>query len=164
MSLHTHTHTYTCTKSHPLRSRFTRPEHLGSSAKIKCSGCHSYQESTKQLTMKKLPIVACFHVKVRVWPRPETFWGTTVMRAVFSFPCSFSEVRAFSQTAPQDHDLRVLPAGAGHDAVHGLQVSVNSKQWRRFQSGSSSSKEEEKHTAVNAPSLFGWICGPKGRV
>lgn len=44
--------------------RFTRPEHLGSSAKIKCSGCHSYQESTKQLTMKKLPIVACFHLKV----------------------------------------------------------------------------------------------------
>lgn len=47
-----------------LRCRFTRPEHLGSSAKIKCSGCHSYQESTKQLTMKKLPIVACFHLKV----------------------------------------------------------------------------------------------------
>lgn len=47
-----------------LRCRFTRPEHLGSSAKIKCGGCHSYQESTKQLTMKKLPIVACFHLKV----------------------------------------------------------------------------------------------------
>jgi len=44
--------------------RFTRPEHLGSSAKIKCSHCHSYQESTKQLTMKKLPLVACFHLKV----------------------------------------------------------------------------------------------------
>ncbi|KAK2149381.1 hypothetical protein LSH36_454g00029 [Paralvinella palmiformis] len=43
--------------------RFTRPEHLGSSAKIKCSKCHSYQESTKQLTMKKLPLVACFHLK-----------------------------------------------------------------------------------------------------
>ncbi|RVE55648.1 hypothetical protein OJAV_G00234070 [Oryzias javanicus] len=43
--------------------RFTRPEHLGSGAKIKCSGCHSYQESTKQLTMKKLPVVACFHLK-----------------------------------------------------------------------------------------------------
>ncbi|XP_045065691.1 ubiquitin carboxyl-terminal hydrolase 22-like isoform X3 [Coregonus clupeaformis] len=43
--------------------QFTRPEHLGSGAKIKCSGCHSYQESTKQLTMKKLPIVACFHLK-----------------------------------------------------------------------------------------------------
>uniref|UniRef100_A0A8C6KPY2 Ubiquitin carboxyl-terminal hydrolase n=1 Tax=Nothobranchius furzeri TaxID=105023 RepID=A0A8C6KPY2_NOTFU len=43
--------------------RFTRPEHLGSNAKIKCGGCHSYQESTKQLTMKKLPIVACFHLK-----------------------------------------------------------------------------------------------------
>lgn len=44
--------------------RFTRPEHLGSSAKIKCSRCLSYQESTKQLTMKKLPIVASFHLKV----------------------------------------------------------------------------------------------------
>ncbi|XP_023932520.1 ubiquitin carboxyl-terminal hydrolase 22-like [Lingula anatina] len=43
--------------------RFTRPEHLGSSAKIKCGKCHSYQESTKQLTMKKLPVVACFHLK-----------------------------------------------------------------------------------------------------
>ncbi|XP_027990797.2 ubiquitin carboxyl-terminal hydrolase 51 [Eptesicus fuscus] len=42
---------------------FTRPEHLGSGAKIKCSSCQSYQESTKQLTMKKLPIVACFHLK-----------------------------------------------------------------------------------------------------
>ncbi|XP_003135158.1 ubiquitin carboxyl-terminal hydrolase 51 [Sus scrofa] len=42
---------------------FTRREHLGSSAKIKCSSCQSYQESTKQLTMKKLPIVACFHIK-----------------------------------------------------------------------------------------------------
>ncbi|XP_074648440.1 ubiquitin carboxyl-terminal hydrolase 22-like [Tubulanus polymorphus] len=43
--------------------RFTRPEHLGSSSKIKCSSCHNYQESTKQLTMKKLPVVACFHLK-----------------------------------------------------------------------------------------------------
>lgn len=43
--------------------RFTRPEHLGSSAKIRCSRCVSYEESTKQLTMKKLPLVACFHLK-----------------------------------------------------------------------------------------------------
>lgn len=44
--------------------QFTRAEHLGSGAKIKCNNCDSYQESTKQLTMKKLPIVACFHLKV----------------------------------------------------------------------------------------------------
>ena len=43
--------------------RFTKPEHLGSTAKIKCSTCKAYQESTKQLTMKKLPIVASFHLK-----------------------------------------------------------------------------------------------------
>lgn len=44
-------------------NRFTRPEHLGSGAKIKCNRCHSYQESTKQLTLNKLPIVCCFHLK-----------------------------------------------------------------------------------------------------
>ncbi|XP_067005942.1 ubiquitin carboxyl-terminal hydrolase 22 isoform X2 [Anabrus simplex] len=43
--------------------RFTRAEHLGSSAKIKCNNCQSYQESTKQLTMKTLPVVASFHLK-----------------------------------------------------------------------------------------------------
>lgn len=43
--------------------RFTRQEYLGSAAKIKCSKCQSYQESTKQLSMKKLPIVASFHLK-----------------------------------------------------------------------------------------------------
>ncbi|XP_014670712.1 PREDICTED: ubiquitin carboxyl-terminal hydrolase 22-like isoform X2 [Priapulus caudatus] len=43
--------------------RFTRAEHLGSSAKIKCNACQINRESTKQLTMKKLPLVACFHLK-----------------------------------------------------------------------------------------------------
>lgn len=43
--------------------RFTRPEHLGSGSKIKCSNCNAYQESTKQLSMHTLPIVASFHLK-----------------------------------------------------------------------------------------------------
>ena len=47
--------------------RFTKPENLGSSAKIKCANCNSYQESTKQLSMRKLPIVASFHLKVCVF-------------------------------------------------------------------------------------------------
>jgi hypothetical protein len=44
--------------------RFTRPENLGSNAKIKCNMCNTHRESSKQLTVKKLPIVACFHLKV----------------------------------------------------------------------------------------------------
>lgn len=43
--------------------RFTRPENLGSESKIKCAKCKSLQESTKRLTVKKLPIVTCFHLK-----------------------------------------------------------------------------------------------------
>uniref|UniRef100_A0A0M3JAT8 ubiquitinyl hydrolase 1 n=1 Tax=Anisakis simplex TaxID=6269 RepID=A0A0M3JAT8_ANISI len=43
--------------------RYIRPEQLGSSAKIKCARCETYEESTKQLTLKTLPMVACFHLK-----------------------------------------------------------------------------------------------------
>jgi len=43
--------------------RFTQAEHLGSGAKITCSKCNAPQESTKQLTMQKLPVVASFHLK-----------------------------------------------------------------------------------------------------
>lgn len=41
---------------------FTKAEHLGRE-KIMCENCGSKQESTKQLTIKKLPIVATFHLK-----------------------------------------------------------------------------------------------------
>uniref|UniRef100_A0A0N5AAC7 Ubiquitin carboxyl-terminal hydrolase n=1 Tax=Syphacia muris TaxID=451379 RepID=A0A0N5AAC7_9BILA len=43
--------------------RYVRPEQLGSTAKIKCSQCETYEESTKQLTLQTLPLVACFHLK-----------------------------------------------------------------------------------------------------
>uniref|UniRef100_A0A915MTB6 Ubiquitin carboxyl-terminal hydrolase n=1 Tax=Meloidogyne javanica TaxID=6303 RepID=A0A915MTB6_MELJA len=46
----------TCTKC-----GFVRAENLGT--KIKCERCGTYEISTKQLTLRKLPIVACFHLK-----------------------------------------------------------------------------------------------------
>ncbi|KAJ6219774.1 hypothetical protein RDWZM_005586 [Blomia tropicalis] len=48
---------------HDCLSLYTRTEHLGSSAKIRCSKCGINQESTKRLSFKKLPIVASFHLK-----------------------------------------------------------------------------------------------------
>lgn len=44
---------------------FTRTEYLGSTAKIRCNNCDSYQESTKQLTLKRAPTVITFHLKVK---------------------------------------------------------------------------------------------------
>lgn len=43
--------------------RFTGAEVLGSNSKIFCEGCQLNQESTKQFTMKTLPVVLCFHLK-----------------------------------------------------------------------------------------------------
>ncbi|XP_065899695.1 ubiquitin carboxyl-terminal hydrolase 22-like isoform X2 [Dysidea avara] len=48
---------------HECLNRFTCVESLGSESKINCDRCHSYQESTKRLTIRKLPIIICFHLK-----------------------------------------------------------------------------------------------------
>lgn len=42
---------------------FTRPEKLGSDQKFFCQHCQVRQESLKQMSIKKLPLVSCFHIK-----------------------------------------------------------------------------------------------------
>ncbi|KAL6534908.1 hypothetical protein OROGR_013583 [Orobanche gracilis] len=42
---------------------FTRPERLGSDQKFFCQQCQVRQESLKQLSIRKLPLVSCFHIK-----------------------------------------------------------------------------------------------------
>lgn len=44
-------------------SKFTKKEQLGYASKINCKKCGKRQESTKQLTISRLPIVACLHLK-----------------------------------------------------------------------------------------------------
>ncbi|KAL2929732.1 Ubiquitin carboxyl-terminal hydrolase 22 [Bienertia sinuspersici] len=43
--------------------RFTRPERLGADQKFFCQQCQVRQESLKQMSIRKLPLVSCFHVK-----------------------------------------------------------------------------------------------------
>ncbi|XP_017605375.1 ubiquitin C-terminal hydrolase 22-like [Gossypium arboreum] len=43
--------------------RFTRAEKLGSDQKFFCQKCQVRQESLKQMSIRKLPLVSCFHVK-----------------------------------------------------------------------------------------------------
>eukprot|EP00899_Mesostigma_viride_P006580 jgi/Mesvir1/15923/Mv08247-RA.1 len=43
--------------------RFVRPERLGPSAKFYCKRCCCWQESLKQMSVKQLPLVLCFHMK-----------------------------------------------------------------------------------------------------
>lgn len=44
-------------------SRFTEPELLGSSSKMFCSTCASRQEAMKQMSIRTLPPIVCFHFK-----------------------------------------------------------------------------------------------------
>ncbi|KAK8520452.1 hypothetical protein V6N12_004390 [Hibiscus sabdariffa] len=43
--------------------RFTRAEKLGSDQKFFCQKCQVRQESLKQMSIRKLPLVSCFHIK-----------------------------------------------------------------------------------------------------
>jgi hypothetical protein len=43
--------------------RFVRPERLGPGAHWRCSACGSTSEALKQLSIRRLPLVLCFHVK-----------------------------------------------------------------------------------------------------
>nr|XP_010927357.1 ubiquitin C-terminal hydrolase 22 [Elaeis guineensis]XP_019708103.1 ubiquitin C-terminal hydrolase 22 [Elaeis guineensis] len=43
--------------------RFTRPERLDSDQKFFCQHCKIRQESLKQMSIRKLPLVTCFHIK-----------------------------------------------------------------------------------------------------
>ncbi|XP_020265798.1 ubiquitin carboxyl-terminal hydrolase 22-like isoform X2 [Asparagus officinalis] len=42
---------------------FTRPEKLGSDQKLHCQNCQIKQDSVKQMSIRKLPLVLCFHIK-----------------------------------------------------------------------------------------------------
>ncbi|KAM0059735.1 putative ubiquitinyl hydrolase 1 [Helianthus debilis subsp. tardiflorus] len=42
---------------------FTRPEKLGSDQKLYCENCRERHESVKQMSIKRLPLVLCLHVK-----------------------------------------------------------------------------------------------------
>ncbi|KAK8966106.1 Ubiquitin carboxyl-terminal hydrolase 22 [Platanthera guangdongensis] len=42
---------------------FTRPEKLGSDQKLNCQNCRVKRDSVKQMSIRRLPLVLCFHVK-----------------------------------------------------------------------------------------------------
>lgn len=42
---------------------FTRPEKLGSDQKFYCKNCQEKQDSLKQMSIRKLPLVLCLHMK-----------------------------------------------------------------------------------------------------
>lgn len=92
--------------------RFTRPEHLGSSAKIKCGSCQSYQESTKQLTMNKLPVVACFHFKRFEHSAKQRRKITTFIS--FPLELDMTPFMASSKESRMNGQLQ-LPTSSGND-------------------------------------------------
>ncbi|KAL3744353.1 hypothetical protein ACJRO7_013595 [Eucalyptus globulus] len=53
----------TSAKSHHSCNGEAEPERLGSDQKLFCQQCQVSQESLKQMSIRKLPLVSCFHIK-----------------------------------------------------------------------------------------------------
>lgn len=65
---------------------FTRPEKLGSDQKLYCQHCQVKRDSLKQMSIRRLPLVLCFHIK-----RFEHSWIKKMSRKIdkyLQFPVS----------------------------------------------------------------------------
>ena len=99
--------------------RFTRPEKLGSEAKIRCSNCQSYQESTKQLSMKKLPVVVCFHFK-----RFEHYTKSKKISTLIPFPEELDMTPFMASTVKENNNSK-KSLGLSQDNRYSLFAVVN---------------------------------------
>ncbi|KAK9497330.1 hypothetical protein O3M35_004669 [Rhynocoris fuscipes] len=94
---------------------FTRAEVLESSS-IRCSTCQTYQESTKQLTFKTLPVVIVIHLK-----RFEHINGKRKKKSMYvSFPMELDMSRFTSNLRNQAH----LPSSTNSDNRYTLYAVV----------------------------------------
>lgn len=99
--------------------RFTRPEKLGSEAKIRCSNCQSYQESTKQLSMKKLPVVVCFHFK-----RFEHYAKSKKIDTLIPFPEEL-DMTPFMAATVKENNNTIKSVGLCMENLYSLFAVVN---------------------------------------
>ena len=130
-------------------NRFTQAEHLGSMSKIRCdnhvkarrlslilcaidnfrcSKCNSHQESTKQLTMQKLPVVASFHLKRWKDQSATKFKCNKTLFSYLLLPHSNSsaiklnnvsfQVRTLLAAAQENHNKGRFPWNCWHESLH----------------------------------------------
>ncbi|KAL7093437.1 hypothetical protein ACP275_11G040900 [Erythranthe tilingii] len=131
--------------------RFTRPERLGSDQKFFCQKCQVNQESLKQMSIKKLPMVSCFHIKrfehspIRKMSRKidrylqfpfsidmAPYLSSSILKSRYGnriFPFDEDEQDASSEISSQFELFAVITHSGNLDAGHYVTYLRLSNQW-----------------------------------
>ncbi|RAL37294.1 hypothetical protein DM860_004216 [Cuscuta australis] len=134
--------------------RFTRPEKLGSDQKFFCQQCQVSQESLKQMSISKLPLVSCFHIKrfehshIRKMSRKidrylqfpfsldmAPYLSSSILRnrfgnRLFSFDDGYEEKESSSTEITSEFELfAVITHNGNLDAGHYVTYLRLSNQW-----------------------------------
>ncbi|KAJ4709081.1 Ubiquitinyl hydrolase 1 [Melia azedarach] len=131
--------------------RFTRAERLGSDQKFFCQQCQVRQESLKQMSIRKLPLVSCFHIKrfehssVRKMSRKvdrylqfpfsldmAPYLSSSILRGRFGnriFPFDGAESDALNEPSSEFELFAVVTHTGKLDAGHYVTYLRLSNQW-----------------------------------
>lgn len=131
--------------------QFTRPEKLGSDQKFFCQQCQVRQESLKQMSIRKLPLVSCFHIKrfehssVRRMSRKvdqylqfpfsldmAPYLSSSILRSRFGnriFPFDGDEQDGCNETSSEFELFAVITHKGKLDAGHYVTYLRLSNQW-----------------------------------
>lgn len=131
--------------------RFTRPERLGSDQKFFCQQCQVRQESLKQMSIRKLPLVSCFHIKrfehspIRKMSRKidrylqfpfsldmAPYLSSSILRSRYGnriFPFDGDEQDATSEVSSQFELFAVITHSGKLDAGHYVTYLRLGNQW-----------------------------------
>lgn len=131
--------------------RFTRPERLGSEQKFFCQQCQVRQESLKQMSIRKLPLVSCFHIKrfehspIRKMSRKvdrylqfplsldmSPYLSSSILRSRFGnriFPFDGDEPDAGNEISSEFELFAVVTHTGSLDAGHYVTYLRRSNQW-----------------------------------
>ncbi|XP_021276473.1 ubiquitin carboxyl-terminal hydrolase 22-like isoform X1 [Herrania umbratica] len=131
--------------------RFTRAEKLGSDQKFFCQKCQVRQESLKQMSIRKLPLVSCFHIKrfehssIRKMPRKvdrylqfpfsldmAPYLSSSILRSRFGnriFPFDADEQDASNDLSSEFELFAVVTHSGRLDAGHYVTYLRLSNQW-----------------------------------
>ncbi|KAL1553718.1 ubiquitinyl hydrolase 1 [Salvia divinorum] len=130
---------------------FTRPERLGSDQKFFCQKCQVRQESLKQMSIRKLPLVSCFHIKrfehspIRKMSRKvdrylqfpfsldmAPYLSSSILRSRYGnriFPYDGDEQEAASELSSQFELFAVITHSGKLDAGHYVTYLRLGNQW-----------------------------------
>ncbi|KAK6236137.1 Peptidase C19 [Theobroma cacao] len=131
--------------------RFTRAEKLGSDQKFFCQKCQVRQESLKQMSIRKLPLVSCFHIKrfehssIRKMSRKvdrylqfpfsldmAPYLSSSILRSRFGnriFPFDADEQDASNELSSEFELFAVVTHSGRLDAGHYVTYLRLSNQW-----------------------------------